>query len=412
MRNRVFALTTLLLTGVACSERSAGRVPAPIPVTICEVQEKSVGRTLQASGNLTAFEAAPAAFEVPGRVTRIYAELGDRVAVGQVLAELDGEEIELLRTAAQAQSEAARASSDLARKGARQEEIDAAQAAQQQAEAACRLARSEHDRAAFLFGRRSLTASDMERAKTEKDLAENRLREAQARLSALQTGLREEEKRRASSAAQAADAQARVARKKVANTRLRSPIAGYIAEKNLRLGQVTAPGVPGFVIVRTDPLKLVVGVTEEEIGVLRPGVGALVTPQALPGSEFKARVAHLGVAADPATRLFPVELLLGNPRLELRPGMIAEVSVPLPSTLSMISVASEAVVRTAEGRTAVFVADTSVGRAFARLVETGRMTGAEIEIRSGLEPGEMVVTEGQHRLSDASPILITGRFGR
>ncbi len=407
-------VTLLLFAGVgaACTNPSANSISPSIPVKVSEVREQNGARMLKASGNLAALETAPAAFEIPGRVTRIYVELGDHVEAGQILAELDHEEIGLLEEAARAQSEAAKASSDLAQEGARQEEIDAAQATEQQAEAASRLARSEYERAEFLFKRKSLTASDMERARTERDLAENRLREAQARLSALQTGLREEEKRRAASAADAADAQAQVARKKVANARLRSPITGYVAQKDLRLGQVIAPGIPAFVIVKTDPLKLVLGVTEEEISKLPRGARGTVTLQALPGRELVARAEHLGVAADPVTRLFPVEMLLGNPQLELRPGMIAEVSIPLAGNRRLVTLPSTAIVRTAEGRTAVFVADVNAGRAFSRPVETGEMRGEEIEIRSGVKPGEMIVTEGQHRLSDASPILIVGRSSR
>ncbi|HWR53587.1 MAG TPA: efflux RND transporter periplasmic adaptor subunit [Bryobacteraceae bacterium] len=401
----IAAISAAAMYGCTGSKANTPAVQ-PVPVEVVKVSFEDQPRTVTASGSVLALEQAVAAFETPGRVLRIHAQLGDAVRRGQLLALLDPEEYAIHERMADAQNAAAQAGAEMARNGARQEEIDAARAAMSQAEAADALARAEYGRIEFLFSRKSVTASDMDRARAERDMAAQRLAEGRAKLSALETGLRREEKDRAFAAAGAAEAQAHLARKKRGDAVLRSPLNGFIARKDIELGQVIGAGAPAYFVVSLNPVKVRAGLPESAVGLLKRGMQAEITASAA-GKTFRGQVEYIGVAADPATRLFPVEITAANPAAELKPGMVAQVSIGTGARESVLAVPSDAVVRSPEGIPSVFILDAASGKVFLRRVDTGEMLDGRIRIRSGLNGGEAVVVAGQNSVSDGALVRVT-----
>jgi RND family efflux transporter MFP subunit len=120
----------------------------------------------------------------------------------------------------------------------------------------------------------------------------------------------------------------------------------------------------------------------------------------LGGREFAARVELVGFAAEPQSRTFPVRLLVPNPALELRAGMIAEAGIETGARVEVRTVPAEAVWRDPQGVTHVYVYSPQSGRIHARRVRTGRGAGREVEIVEGLGDSDLVVVGGQHKVKD------------
>ncbi|RKZ16001.1 hypothetical protein DRQ50_06795, partial [bacterium] len=107
-----------------------------------------------------------------------------------------------------------------------------------------------------------------------------------------------------------AEANAAIWRKKLADTRLTSPMAGTIAYKGVEYGETVAAGQPVFAVVRTDSLKAVVGVPESEIGAVRTGQDAVIRVPALDNGVFSGRVVSVGAVADPFSRSYSVQVTM------------------------------------------------------------------------------------------------------
>lgn len=179
---------------------------------------------------------------------------------------------------------------------------------------------------------------------------------------------------------------------------LRSPVTGFVLERNVSPGQRFEAGDELYVIADLSEVWILADMFQYEASAIRAGQVATVE---LPdqGRAFRARVSEVLPQFDPSSRTLEVRLETHNPRFVLRPDMFVDVEFPLqlPSSLS---VPAEAVLDSGLRKT-VFV---DAGNRYfeARRVETGRRVGDRVEIRSGLMEGERVVTSGNFLLDSES----------
>lgn len=211
----------------------------------------------------------------------------------------------------------------------------------------------------------------------------------------LETGARE--------SAAAAD----LAKKRLGDARLAAPISGVVARRSIEVGAMVAPGQSVYTIVALDPVRVRVGVPESDIGRVTEGAIASVRIPALDTS-FAGRVSLIGVAADPATRSYTVEITVPNPARRLRDGMVAEATITTKATTSAIVVPAAAVLHdgSVNGTTIVYVLDQDAARAHARRVITGTAHADSIEITSGLSVNDRVIVAGQQRLREGAAVRL------
>jgi RND family efflux transporter MFP subunit len=196
-----------------------------------------------------------------------------------------------------------------------------------------------------------------------------------------------------------------LAKKKLADAHLTSPISGIIARRAIEVGATVSPGQPVFTIVDLDPVRVRVGVPEGDVGHVTEGTVATVRIPALDAS-FVGRVSLIGVAADPATRSYSVEIKVPNPARRLRAGMVAEATIENGQKVSAMMVPAAAVLHDGgiNGATIVYVLDHDAARVHVRRVMTGVARGDSLEITSGLVAGDQVVVAGQQRVRDGARV--------
>jgi len=211
------------------------------------------------------------------------------------------------------------------------------------------------------------------------------------------------------SAARQTAAATDLAKKRLADTRLTAPISGIVARRAIEIGATVAPGQPVFTIVALDPVRVRVGVPEGDVGHVTEGAAATVRIPALDTS-FTGRVSLIGVAADPATRSYTVEISVPNPARRLRAGMVAEATITTRESRSALLVPASAVLHDGgvNGTTVVYVLDSDAARAHARRVTTGIARGDSLEITSGITSGDQVVVAGQQHLRDGARVQPAG----
>lgn len=296
-----FLLLLSLSTFVACSGGDDEATPAANAATIKEppplpadVQALSATAqpTTTASTTDTAAAAANAivatgefvspvrselAAKVVGRVARLYVDEGSRVTKGQPVLELESDYLRLNLRAAEAETARLKALED---------------------EAARDLARKQE-----LLGKNSIPRATFDRS--------------QAMFEQAQAG-------RA-----AANAQSALLRQQIADSTLRSPITGIVAEKRTDVGAKLGDGGVAFVVVQLSPLKLRFQIPERYLGKVEPGdrVSARVDPYA--GELFEGTIKTVGGVIDPQTRTMFAEAEFLNRDGRLRPGLFARVEVKL-----------------------------------------------------------------------------------
>lgn len=202
-----------------------------------------------------------------------------------------------------------------------------------------------------------------------------------------------------------AQARARVARASVneaetmlAYTKVTAPFAGVITRKHADVGDLAAPGKPLLEMEDSRALRLEADVPEAVVGKLTLG-DKLPVRLAAVEIEFEGVVSEIAPAADPNSRTFLVKLDL--PKAQgLRAGQFGRVAMPVGETTAL-RVPATAVVQRGQMEIVFIVSD---NKSQLRLVKTGKRIGGEVELVSGVEAGEKVVTEGAAALTDGQPV--------
>jgi RND family efflux transporter MFP subunit len=193
--------------------------------------------------------------------------------------------------------------------------------------------------------------------------------------------------------------------KNLTETKIFSPISGMLLKKLAEAGEITGTGIPVAVISDIDPVKVTAFIPENELHLVKMGQTATVRISSL-DSVFSGKVTEIGALADPGARSFPVRIEVKNPEMLIRPGMIAEITLPTDESEDIISLPPELIISDLNNLTSVFVVDEASGKAFRREISLGKLSGNRIEIISGLGENEMIVTDGRHKLSDGMPVKI------
>ena len=174
---------------------------------------------------------------------------------------------------------------------------------------------------------------------------------------------------------------------------LRSPIDGTVIERNAIQGQMAEPAQPLFRIGDMSKLWLVVHAFERDAVRLRAGSTARVGFAALPGRAFTGNVTLIGKQVDASSRTIPVRIEVTNSEQLLRPGMSATAWVPVGKSSEKVITVPVASLQRIENEWLVFL-PTGQDTFEIRPVGRGRDLGTEIEVVSGVKPGERVVVEG------------------
>lgn len=180
---------------------------------------------------------------------------------------------------------------------------------------------------------------------------------------------------------------------------IRSPVAGYVVEKNVVEGSAVEPGQRLYRIAPLTRVWVEAEVYESELSLVRAGQAATVELPYLPDRRFEAEVAYVHPTLDPATRTARVRLELPNADLVLRPGMFANVRIHAERGERLV-VPRSAVLDAGERR---FVFRALGGGRFRPVaVETGLRSGEQVEIVSGLEAGDEIVASGTFLIASES----------
>lgn len=191
---------------------------------------------------------------------------------------------------------------------------------------------------------------------------------------------------------------------RVNNAAVRAGISGTINKRMVEPGAVVSPGTPMFEIVNINSLKLSVLVDESQVGKIQLGQQVAINVNVLPEDSFSGRITFIAPKSD-ASLNFPVEIEVPN-KGNLKAGMYATAVFKTnhgAETQNMLTVPAEAFVNGVSSGQLFVVSN---GTAKLIKVTTGKVYGDKVQILSGLNGGEQVITSGQINLDNGSKINI------
>jgi cobalt-zinc-cadmium efflux system membrane fusion protein len=177
-----------------------------------------------------------------------------------------------------------------------------------------------------------------------------------------------------------------------ASIEIRAPIAGVIQERKVTLGETVAADEQLFTILDLETVALDAALYEKNLRVARVGAPITVTVEALPGQSFKGIISFIGSQLDAETRTLTARAIIRNPGA-LRPGLFARAQLKTGDGAMSVVIPKDAV-QSLEDKTVVFVPGTEERTFIAREVSVGATAEGLTAIRTGLKPGEMVVSKG------------------
>lgn len=206
---------------------------------------------------------------------------------------------------------------------------------------------------------------------------------------------------------QQAESSAAIAKNNLKKTNLYSPDNGIIGKRNIEPGMSSLGGAMApLELIKIGSVYVKIAVPENEISKMKKGLKASFRVSALGDKTFNGIVTSVGVVADQISRTYEVKIIVRNPGLLLKPGMVCDVNLGIASTKGMLTVPYQAVDKDQDNNNFVFVVDPIQKIAHKRIIHTGNYVNDNIEILDGLSVGEKVVSEGKQRLSDNCKVTL------
>ncbi|WP_353932804.1 efflux RND transporter periplasmic adaptor subunit [Okeanomitos corallinicola TIOX110] len=390
----------------AQSRRPGGRNPgnSVTAVDVAIARTKALTNPADYIGNTTPFRTVSVRSQVEGRLIALNLDIGDTVKRGQVISQLD--DVLLQTSLQQAEAEKATSQSEVARA---KTQVSNAQAEVEKARLELLQAQSDSQRQQKLFKEGAISEQTAQQAKTTAQTSQKAL---QATIERVRT------EKQAVEAAQgrvfAQQAIVKAAKERLSYSRLISPITGVVAEKITEPGNLLQPGNEVIKIADLSRIKVIVQVSELELGKIQVGQSVQVRLDAFPDQNIIGRVARISPTADPIARLIPVEVVIPNSGGKIGSGLLARVNftteTPERVVVSEAAINSKARETQTEMNTGkIFIVQEQGGKTTVqeRSVTLGKKADDKVEILSGLQPGERYIVRSSKSLKDGETVKLS-----
>ena len=327
---------------------------AELPATVVEVTEVTLGdiiECIESNGVIQAWQEADISPEVSGKVTIIFAEVGDNLKTGDPIFKLNDELLKLQVKKArslvtQLEGNHLTSKRDLARK----EKL-------------------------FKDGVVSELDRDLARAKEKAD-----------------RGLLE-----------GAKASLKIAERDLRETTIKSPINGSLAERLVDVGTSVNAPMKVASVVDTSKIRIRIGVSEKQIHAIKKGQHVTVQVDAFPGEEYQGTVFTVGMKANETSLTFPVEISLTNNREPLlKPGMVARLKIQTGKHVQVVSIPQNAILTEAD-TTFVFVEQDGIAHKVTIIPD--QTIDSHTIVREGLASGDRLITVGAQTIVEGEKVV-------
>lgn len=433
-------LACSVLTGSAsllsgCSETKAAngsdsKIPSVKAITVSG--EGAPG----ASGKIAPAQTTLIYAKNAGRVAAVNVEEGSKVKKGDVLVQLETEDLTQQMNQAQANYEAAQAKLNDVFNGARPQDIQSAQgavnqskagvdtadAAAEQAKAAYDLVQKTYNQVKNRYDEGSASKSELDNATLNDDKARTSyeqtaagqksasaaLSSAQAKLDLLRAGATAESIAALRAQANQAQAALELAKNALENASIKSPTDGIVVKRMIEPGELAFTSMPTgtelLTIVSMDSVNVEASVPEDLISQVKEGASIPVTLPSIPGKTFEGTVTFVSPVSDQNNNTFPIKVMVKNPDGLLRAGAIANVTFN-SSQQSRIELPKSALLKTDKG-TAVYKVEGDTVHKVTVQTEDKNQDWVYVGADSAMKANDKIVVNPSDKLTDGAKVHV------
>ena len=372
----------------------------PPTVPFAKVKRETLVSTLQSNGKVEPLQYASVRVDTAGLVARVAVKEGQRVAQGAELAELSVPGLAAQLAAAQARAESAKAELATIAGGGHRADLAAIEGS---------LARARLDREAAQREYNALHRLEQKQAATREEVegARGKLRQSELEIEALERKravlVGSSDRAVAEAKLHEAEADVHLAERRMADTVVRSPIAGVVYSLPVRMGAYLNAGDPVASVGVLDRLRVRVYVDEPELGRVATGLPVNITWDALPGKQWEGTVEQLPTQVQPLGTRQVGEVLctIENPGRELVPGTNVNAAIRASVMANALTIPKEALRRDVNG-TGVFALTGST--IHWRTVRAGSSSISRVQITEGVTDGDAVALPANSALHDGQRV--------
>ncbi|MGM0502258.1 MAG: efflux RND transporter periplasmic adaptor subunit [Bacillota bacterium] len=395
----VVAVLLVLVPVIGCSKEQEAETTEEKrkAVRYQEVQLKTTANNYNYSGALKAEVNSNLSFRVAGKIDEFLVEVGDHVQQGDTLAKLDKTDYRLEVNSIksklkQAETSVSRSKSKVAQ----------AQSGITSVRSELYQAKNNYQRIRKLYQNDNVSKSDYDQARTAKEIAAAKLEQTKAQLTEAEDGVAT-----AKAAAEAHQKQLELTELKLQYTDLKAPMSGVIVAKHKETGEMINASMPVVTIDSKQGLEVKVSVDEDCISQINKGDQVLVSVDAVKKENIKAEVSKIGRNQSGYQGNYPVTVKLIEELPELKAGMTAEVKFQQLNSEKKIIVEPTAVAADQEEKFVYVIKNNDDYKEVQkRRVEVGELTSAGLEIETGLETGELIVTKGVSSIANGDQVKL------
>ncbi len=390
-------LTLILLITISCSKKADTSQTAEMVegVKIETLQITSVDDHYEAVGTIRAKSSSVIAARIMGNIVGLHVREGDRVRVGQTLIEIENRDAAVQVQRAQAGVREAQEALDEVERN-----IRAAESTRASARANESLATTTLHRYQELFERQSASPQEFDEVRAKFEVARAESERAYRMLQAAKA-----KRNQVLARIDQGKAEVSNARIQAGYARLTSPINGIVVSKQAQLGSMALPGTPLLTIENDSSYQLEVSVEESLLNKIHLHDQAQVEIPAFGSTILTGSVGEIVPASDPNSRSYTVRIWLPSIAGHLMRSGLYGKALFLSGQRDVLAIPQKAITQHGQLLT-VFVVDQS-GVARSRLIRTGRTLGENVEVLSGLNAGEQIVSEPATSIKDGTRVRQT-----
>ena len=396
----IVAVIALAWTG--CSSKEAAPPEPVVTVQVATVQKKTIQRIITANALLYPLNQATIVPKISAPIRKFYVDRGSHVQAGQLLAALENKDLSAAVVENQGAYEQAQAAYATSTEITLPAQIQAAQLNVRATKQAMEADRAVYQSRLKLYKAGAMARNLMNQSQVAYIQSRNQYQIAASDLKALQSIGKKQQLKSAQAALNSAKGRYLGAQAQLGYSEITSPISGVVTSSPLYPGEMASAGTPLITIMNTSRVVARTQLSPQQASQLRVGDPASI-PLGPGQPVIQGKVSVVSPALDPNSTTVQVWVDARNPDGQLKVGSTVQVNMVAQTVDNALVVPVAAVLTASDGTTSVMVAGQD-GKAHQTNVKTGIRQGDEVQITSGLQTGERVVTEGAYGLPDGTKV--------
>jgi HlyD family secretion protein len=392
-----------ILIAAGCSSDKGDQEPT-VSVQAAAVEKTTIQHTINTQAILFPRQQAAIVPKISAPVQKFLVKRGSPVHEGELLAVLENRDLSAATQDTGGAYKQAEAAYETTTAASLPEEIQKAEADEQQAKQALDAQEKVFQSRQQLFDQGALPRKELDQSRVDITQARNQYAIAKRHVDYLIAKGKEQELKAAAGQLESAKGKYLGAQAQLSYSEIRSPIDGVVTDRPLYPGEMAAAGTALLTVMDISSVIAKAHIPQDDAAALKVGDKGTMT---VPGIDepIEGKVTVISPALDPNSTTVEVWLEAKNPKHALKPGTSVQLSLTAQTVKDALVVPASSVITTPDGTTAVMLAGTD-GRAHQKAVKLGIRNGDDVQILEGVTASDKVVATGAYGLPDKTKIKI------